>query len=81
MQNFISWAKNEVAAISGLVIAVLAMLPLFGVALSAEQNASIVGCTAILLGFVTRKNVTSGKGLADRDAAVGEYLKAAEANK
>jgi Na+-translocating ferredoxin:NAD+ oxidoreductase RnfA subunit len=81
MENFSLLVKSEVAAISAFVISFLALLPVMGVDISAEQTGGIVSAVTIVLGFFTRSSVTSQKGLIKRDIAVGEYLKSVAANK
>ncbi len=84
MNNFVAWVSSEVAAISAFLVAFLAMLPQFGVDISAQQGGSIIAVVSIALGFFTRSKVTSEKGLAEhdekRDALIGEYLKTQASN-
>lgn len=50
--------RREPAVVAGLVQAVLALLLSFGVDLTTEQTAAIMGLSAAVLAFVVRRRVT-----------------------
>lgn len=49
--------KDEPAIVAGVVQAIIALLVAFGVNLSGEQAAAILGVTAAVLAFVVRRKV------------------------
>lgn len=50
--------QREPAVVAGLVQAVLAALLAFGVDMSTEQTAAVMGLSAALLAFVVRRRVS-----------------------
>lgn len=64
MNTIIDYIEKEPVAAMALVEAVLAVVVVFGLALSAAQIAAILGLAGAILTIVARKKVTPNKKLA-----------------
>lgn len=54
----IGWVKTEIPFLMGLVQAVLAVVIAFGVNLTQDQTAAVLGLAAVILAVVTRTQVS-----------------------